>query len=71
MATTTIQIQDTADAVLDSYKEQIGEQMPGMSVNKGQTSTDAILREIFPKLSRERQTVLLKQFPELNAYKNK
>lgn len=65
MATTTIQIQDTADTVLDEYKNQISEQMPGVTVNKGQTSTDAILQVLFPKLSPERQKRIVKTFPEL------
>ncbi len=69
MAATTIQIQDTADAVLDSYKQQIGELLPGVTVNKGQTSTDAIIRDIFPKLSPERQKQLIKEFPQLAKYK--
>lgn len=70
MATTTIQIQDTADTILDEYKDQIGEQMPGVTVNKGQTGTDAIVQVILPKLSAERQKRVLKAFPELARFIN-
>lgn len=62
---TTVQIQDTADAVLDAYKEQIAREMPGVTLNKGITSTEAIIRDIFPKLSPDRQKKLVKTYPQL------
>lgn len=71
MATTTIQIQDTASRVLDEYSEQTEKAMPGVRVNKGVTGSDAIIATMFQKLSPDRQRKLIKEFPELAKYASK
>lgn len=68
MATTTIQIRDFADDVLEAYKEEKEQATPGIRVEKGNTGSESIAAMLFPQLSQSNQQKLIKKYPALAKF---
>ena len=61
----TMNLSAMANLVLDCYMQE----HPELGKHaKGSQGSAAIIREIFPKLSRETRSALEKQYPELKKY---
>lgn len=58
-----VQLSDAANAVLDAYV--LDKSVPGASLPKGETASNAVIDDLFTTLSPEIQTLLVKKFPEL------
>jgi hypothetical protein len=71
MATTTIQIQDFANAVLEAYAEEMETNSVGLRIEKGKTGSEAIILSIFPLLSTTKQRELIQKYPPLARFANK